>query len=63
MIWRRRSEREHDLERELRYGVGATDPATFACVCGLMLAMAVIASYVPAWRAANLDPIRLLRAE
>jgi predicted permease len=47
----------------LLYGVGATDPATFACVCGLMLAMAVIASYAPAWRAANLDPIRSLRAE
>jgi len=47
----------------LLYGVGATDPLTFACVCGLMLAMAVIASYAPAWRAANLDPIRSLRAE
>ena len=45
------------------YGVAATDPATFACVCGLMLAIAVLASYAPAWRAANLDPIKSLRAE
>ena len=47
----------------LLYGVRATDPATFACVCGLMLAIAAIASYAPAWRAANLDPVRSLRAE
>jgi putative ABC transport system permease protein len=47
----------------LLYGVGATDPATFACVCGLMLGIAVVASYAPAWRAANLDPIRSLRVE
>jgi predicted permease len=45
------------------YGVAATDPTTFACVCGLMLALAVLASYAPAWRAANLDPIKSLRAE
>jgi putative ABC transport system permease protein len=47
----------------LLFGVGATDPITFACVCGLMLAIAAIASYAPAWRAANLDPIKSLRAE
>jgi predicted permease len=47
----------------LLFGVGATDPATFACVCGLMLGVAVVASYAPAWKAANLDPIQSLRAE
>ena len=47
----------------LLYGVGANDPATIACVCGLMLAVALLASYAPAWRAANLDPIQSLRAE
>jgi ABC-type antimicrobial peptide transport system permease subunit len=47
----------------LLYGVGATDPAIFAGVCGLMLGIAVLASYVPAWRAANLDPVRSLHAE
>jgi putative ABC transport system permease protein len=47
----------------LLFGVGGTDPVTFASVCGFMLGIAVIASYVPAWRAANLDPIKSLRAE
>lgn len=47
----------------LLFGVAATDPVTFTSVCVLMLGIAVIASCVPAWRAANLDPVRSLRAE
>lgn len=47
----------------LLFGVGATDPVTFTSVCVLMLSVAVMASYVPAWRAANLDPIKSLRVE
>ncbi len=47
----------------LLYGVTPTDPVTFTTVCAIMLGIAVMASYVPAWRAANLDPIKSLRVE
>jgi putative ABC transport system permease protein len=45
------------------FGVTSTDPLTFGAVCLLLLAVAAAASFVPAWSAANLDPIRSLRAE
>ena len=47
----------------LLFGVGATDPLTFAGVALLMLLVAVIASYIPSRRAARIDPVLALRAE
>jgi len=42
-------------------GVTATDPATFAAVAAVFLAIAAIASWMPARRAAGLDPTTALR--
>jgi putative ABC transport system permease protein len=44
-------------------GVTATDPATFAAMIGLFFAIAAVASWAPARRAAALDPTTTLRLE
>jgi putative ABC transport system permease protein len=45
------------------FGVTPTDPATFALVAAVLLAAAFAACYIPARRAAQVDPLRALRAE
>jgi putative ABC transport system permease protein len=47
----------------LLFGVSATDPATFAAVAGVLAMAALLASYLPARRAARLDPAAVLREE
>ena len=47
----------------LLFGVSATDPATFAAVAGVLVVAALLASYLPARRAARLDPATVLREE
>ena len=42
-------------------GVKATDPATFASMAMVFFLIAAMASWLPAWRAASLDPTAALR--
>jgi ABC-type antimicrobial peptide transport system permease subunit len=45
------------------YGVSPTDPLTAVTVAGLLLCVAALAAFVPARRAASVDPAVTLRAE
>jgi ABC-type antimicrobial peptide transport system permease subunit len=51
------------LMKALLYEVSATDPATFAAVPLLLAAVALLASYVPARRAAGVQPLEAIRYE
>jgi ABC-type antimicrobial peptide transport system permease subunit len=47
----------------LVFGVSTTDSVTYVVVCVLLICIALLASIIPAYRAARLDPIGTLRDE
>ncbi len=51
------------LLKSLLFGVESRDAATFAAVPVVLIAVALLAAYLPARRASRLDPMDALRAE
>ena len=47
----------------LLFGITVLDPVTYFSSAAIILAAAIIASYVPALRAASVDPVECLRAD
>ena len=47
----------------LLFGVSPTDPVTFGAIAGLLVVVALSACYVPARKAARVDPMTTLRLE
>jgi len=49
--------------QSMLFGVPAVDFSAFGSVAAILLASAVLACLLPAWRAAKLDPMSVLRTE
>ena len=62
-FWRAASAGLMRMMKSLLFGISASDPLTYGAVALLLVGAAALASYLPARRAAMVDPVETLRAE
>ena len=51
------------MARSFLFGLSPGDPSIIALATGLLLLASAIAGFVPAWRAAHIEPVKALRSE
>ena len=51
------------LIANLLFGLAPVDPIVLGVVAALIAAVAILAGYIPAWRATRVDPMVTLRVE
>jgi len=51
------------LMRSFLFGIGPADPMAYAAASGVLVIAAALACYIPARRAAGVDPVSALRFE
>ena len=51
------------LMKSLLFGIGSLDPISFLVVPGMLLVVAALATWLPARRAASIEPSSILRVE
>jgi ABC-type lipoprotein release transport system permease subunit len=49
--------------KSLLFGISPLDPVTYMAIPLVLIAAAMVASYLPARRAASIDPVEALRAD
>jgi ABC-type antimicrobial peptide transport system permease subunit len=61
--WEWQGREPSNLLGSLLFGITTGDPMTFIEVGGLLIAVAAMAGYIPAWKASRIDPMVALRPD